>query len=121
MDYVVVAATACKSVRLGGGQKLSTTINSIRARSQPIGCAQTLLSVDAGPSREGSLSIAPGVRFRCEAPGVAASTSNPWARPQPLEKKTTPRNRRPDFLGSPRRSGYGKFRKVRSARAWEAD
>src|ERR1700676_1655412 len=96
-------------------------INSIRAHSQPIGRAQTLLSVDAGPSREGSLLIAPVAQFRCEAPGVAASTSNPWARPRLFEKKTIGPGRRGDFLGNHRRSGYDKFRTARSARAWEAD
>src|SRR6202521_500527 len=98
-----------------------TMINSIRAHSQPIGRAQTLLSVDAGPSREGSLLIAPGVLFRCEAPRAAASTSDPWARLRLFEKKTIARGRREDFLDNHRRSGYGKFRKVRSARDWEVD
>src|ERR1700724_4161754 len=93
-----------------------TMINSIRARSQPIGRAQTLLSVDAGPSREGSLSIAPGVLFRCEAPRVAASTSNPWARPRLFEKKAITRGRREDFLGNHRRSGKATFGKGRQLR-----
>src|ERR1700736_5774657 len=104
-----------------GDEEFSHLFNLIRARSQPIGRAQTLLSVDAGPSHEDSLSIAPGVRFRCAALRVSASTSNPWATRRPLEKKTTPRNRRQDFLDNRQKSGYGKFRKVRSARAWEAD
>src|ERR1700719_4815945 len=98
-----------------------TLINSIHARSRPIGRAQTLLSVDAGPSHEGSLLIFPGVRFPSEVPRAAVSTSNPWARPRPLEKKNMPRGRQLDFLGNHRKSAYDKSRKVRSTRVWEAD
>ena len=81
MDYVTIAAQFLMMDinRFGsqGAEEFSHHVNSIRARSEPIVRAQTLLSVDAGPSHEGSLSIAPGVQFRCAAPGVAASTSNP--------------------------------------------
>src|ERR1700675_313455 len=125
MDYVTIAAQFLLTVVNRFGSEVAKSsphlFNLIRVRSQPIGRAQTLLSVDAGPSHEGSLSIAPGVRFRCAAPGVAASTSNPWARPRPLETKTIRRNRRQYFLGNHRRSAYGKFRKVRSALDWGAD
>src|ERR1700675_4245679 len=96
-------------------------ISSILAHSQPIGRAQTLLSVDAGPSHEGSLLIVPGALFRCEAPKVVASTSNPWATPQQFETKMTLRSCRPDFLDNHRRSAYGKFRKVLSGPVWAAD
>src|ERR1700675_2755892 len=101
MDYVTIAAQFLLTVVNRFGSEVAKSsphlFNLIRVRSQPIGRAQTLLSVDAGPSHEGSLSIAPGVQFQCEAPGVVASTSNPWAGPQPLEKKTIARSRQQDF------------------------
>src|SRR5258708_38152775 len=81
----------------------SSEVNLIRVRFLRRAGAWLLTSVDAAPTREGTLPAAPGGRLPTEAQVSAASTINPWAMLQQRDKKDPrPRSLR-DSLDSRRR------------------
>src|SRR5258708_12274912 len=72
---------------LGAGRGSSPEVNLIRVRFLRRAGAWLLTSVDAAPTREGTLPAAPGGRLPTEAQVSAASTINPWAMLQQRDKK----------------------------------
>src|ERR1700730_12669985 len=93
-------------------------VSSNHDRSRPIWRAPFLISVDAVPTREGNLSIAPGGRSLSLTPAVAVSITNPSAMIRQPGKKTVETRCLLDFSGSPQKPGCDRFRKAPPAQAW---
>src|SRR5260370_32526104 len=91
--------------------------NSIRVRFLQRAGAWPLLSVDAGPTREGTPTDAPGGPPPTEARGFAASTIGPWAAWRQQDKKIHHSKRSRESSDSHRRSACGRLRTALQARA----